>query len=94
MSGADWRSLRQEAEVAGFLESFEAVQESIRLIEEEKYSEALRLLEPYLMGDYTSIDVLYNLAHCYRELALLDEAADRLEQIVVRTANLPSLGEG
>ena len=53
---------------------------AIRLLEQKKMKEAVKLLEEILMDDPTNSIVLYNLGMCYSELGYYDKSIKTLKQ--------------
>jgi hypothetical protein len=63
------------------------------LMDQQKYEEAAMILQDGIRGEDSSIELLYNHALCLAELGYEDGARFMLEQVVIRSMNLPPLSE-
>ena len=63
------------------------------LMAKQRYEEAALVLSDVVKGAETPVDTLYNYALCLQELGHTRDAEFLFEQVIIRSINLPPLGE-
>ena len=86
------RDIEGKRKTENFHNSIHVAKQASALIKEEKYEEAILLLSKLPINEDTSIDALYNLALCLKELGDEDQAINIFEEILARSINLPPIG--